>query len=70
VTGDLHTTRKAGGAFPNGDRIRISPIGELGDGSFVCAGLNLIRRREQGDPGRCILRLLWLLGHLIELEGD
>ncbi len=49
VTGDLHTARKGGGAFANGERIRVSPIWELGDAFLVYSGLNLIRKCEQWE---------------------
>ncbi len=49
MTEDLHTAREAGGAFANGERVGVPPIGELGDDFLVYSGLNLIRGCEQGD---------------------
>ncbi len=44
VTGDLYTARRGGGAFLNGERIRVSAVGELGGACFCHAGLGLIRQ--------------------------
>jgi len=44
VTGDLHTARRGGGAFLNGERIRVSDVGDLGGACLCHAGLGLIRK--------------------------
>ena len=43
VTGELYTARRDGGAFLNGERIRVSAIAELGGATLVHAGLGLFR---------------------------
>ncbi|PYN59870.1 MAG: histidinol phosphate phosphatase [Candidatus Rokuibacteriota bacterium] len=43
VTGELYTARRGGGAFLNGERIRVSAIAELGGATLVHAGLGLFR---------------------------
>jgi histidinol-phosphatase len=44
VTGDLYTARAGGGAFANGERIRVSEIGDLAEAHFLHAALGLVRR--------------------------
>jgi histidinol-phosphatase len=43
VTGELLTARKGGGAFVNGERVRVSDSTELRDAFLVHAGLGLVR---------------------------
>ena len=43
VTGELYTARRGGGAFLNGERIRVSAIAELAGATLVHAGLGLFR---------------------------
>ena len=44
VTGELYTARRGGGAFLNGERIRVSDVGDLGQAHLIHAGLGLLRR--------------------------
>jgi len=43
VTGELYTASRGGGAFLNGQRIRVSDVADLGQAQLVHAGLNLLR---------------------------
>ena len=43
VTGELLAARRGGGAFRNGERIRVSPVAELRDATLLHAGLKLLR---------------------------
>ncbi len=49
VTGELYTARRGGGAFLNGERIRVSNVAELGRAQLIHAGLNLLRRAGWWD---------------------
>ncbi|PYN97995.1 MAG: histidinol phosphate phosphatase [Candidatus Rokuibacteriota bacterium] len=49
VTGELFTARRGGGAFLNGERIRVSNVAELGQAQLIHAGLNLVRRAGWWD---------------------
>jgi histidinol-phosphatase len=40
----LYTARAGGGAFANGERLRVSDIGTLAEAHFLHAGLGLVRR--------------------------
>jgi histidinol-phosphatase len=44
VTGDLMTARAGGGAFINGERVRVSDTDDLGAAMLVHAGLGLVRQ--------------------------
>jgi histidinol-phosphatase len=44
VTGVLYSARAGGGAFANGDRLRVSDTRELKEAHFLHAGLALVRR--------------------------
>jgi histidinol-phosphatase len=44
VTGDLYTARRGGGAWLNGERIRVSDIDELRQAQLIHAGLDIMRR--------------------------
>ncbi len=50
VTGELYTARRGGGAFLNGERIRVSAIGELAGATLVHAGLSLFRESGRWEP--------------------
>jgi histidinol-phosphatase len=43
VTGELLSARRGGGAWRNGERIRVSTIAELRDATLLHAGLRLLR---------------------------
>lgn len=49
VTGDLYTARRGGGAFLNGERIRVSDEGHLGRSSLLHAGLRGARTTKHWD---------------------
>jgi histidinol-phosphatase len=44
VTDALYTARAGGGAFLNGERVRVSGVAELAQAHFLHAGLALVRR--------------------------
>jgi histidinol-phosphatase len=44
VTGDLYTARRGGGAWLNGERIRVSDIDDLRQAQLIHAGLDIMRR--------------------------
>jgi histidinol-phosphatase len=43
VTGELLAARRGGGAWSNGERLRVSEIAELGEATLLHAGLKLLR---------------------------
>lgn len=43
VTGDLYSARRGGGAFANGERVRVSDIADVARSQFLHAGLRLVR---------------------------
>jgi histidinol-phosphatase len=43
VTGDLYTARRGGGAFANGQAVRVSDISHVAGSQFLHAGLRLVR---------------------------
>ncbi len=49
VTGELYTARRGAGAFLNGERIRVSPVQELGHAALIHGGLRLLRRSGRWD---------------------
>ena len=49
VTGELYTARRGGGAFLNGERIRVSDVAEIGEAHLIHAGLGLLRRAGYWD---------------------
>ena len=49
VTGDLYTARRGGGAFLNGERIRVSGEGSLAHAFFLHAGLGTVRQAGRWD---------------------
>ncbi|HYS15294.1 MAG TPA: inositol monophosphatase family protein [Candidatus Binatia bacterium] len=49
VTGDLYTARRGGGAFLNGERIRVSDQADLGRAFLVHAGLRGAHRTPYWD---------------------
>jgi histidinol-phosphatase len=55
VTGEFFTARRGGGAFANGERIRVSSVRELGEASLIHAGLGLVRRTSHWEG---LVRLL------------
>ncbi len=50
VSGELYTARRGAGAFLNGERIRVSEIGELGGAVLLHAGLRLYREAGLWEP--------------------
>jgi histidinol phosphatase-like enzyme (inositol monophosphatase family) len=44
VTDELYSAYRGGGAFFNGERIRVSQTAELGKATFLHAGLGLVRK--------------------------
>jgi len=44
VTEEMYSAYRGGGAFENGERIHVSSIGQLGDATFLHAGLGIVRR--------------------------
>ena len=44
ATDEMYAARRGGGAFFNGERIRVSPISELGRATFLHAGLGIVRK--------------------------
>ena len=55
VTGDLYTARRGGGAFANGERVRVSETTDLGEACLVHGGLRLVRATPYWDG---LLRLI------------
>ncbi len=49
VTGELYTARRGGGAYLNGNPIRVSDVGDLGAASLIHAGLNILRNGGYWD---------------------
>ena len=43
VSGDLYSARRGGGAFANGERVRVSDIADVSGSQFLHAGLRLVR---------------------------
>ena len=43
VTGDLYTARKGGGAFLNGERLRVSAVSSLDNATLIHASLRFLR---------------------------
>jgi histidinol-phosphatase len=43
VTGELLAARRGGGAWSNGERVRVSEIADLAEATLLHAGLNLLR---------------------------
>jgi histidinol-phosphatase len=49
VTGELLSARRGGGAWCNGERVRVSTITELRDATLLHAGLRLLREAGHWD---------------------
>lgn len=49
VTGELLSGRRGGGARLNGERVRVSPIGELREATLLHGGLRLLREAGHWD---------------------
>ena len=49
VTGELYTARRGGGAYLNGNPIRVSDVGNLGAAYLIHAGLNILREGGYWD---------------------
>jgi histidinol-phosphatase len=49
VTGELLAARRDGGAWANGERLRVSAIAELGEATLLHAGLKLLREAGYWD---------------------
>jgi histidinol-phosphatase len=49
VTGELYTARRGAGAWRNGESIRVSTVGDIGEAFLVHAGLGLVRRQGWWD---------------------
>jgi histidinol-phosphatase len=49
VTGDLLTARRGGGAWLNGERVRVSDVGDLWEATLLHAGLRLYRKAGVWD---------------------
>ncbi len=49
VSGELYTARRGGGAFLNGSRVRVSPVGDLAGATLLHAGLRLVRQAGHWD---------------------
>lgn len=49
VTGELYTARRGGGAFRNGERIRVSTLDDLGAAHLVHGGLGILRQGPYWD---------------------
>lgn len=49
VTGDLYTARRGGGAWHNGERIRVSDVDRLEDALLIHASLGLLRKAGHWD---------------------
>ena len=49
VTAELYAARRGGGAYLNGERIRVSDVNELGRAWFVHAGLGVVRKSGHWD---------------------
>ena len=48
VTGDLCTARRGGGAFLNGEPLRVSAVDDLAPATFLHSGLRLVREAGHG----------------------
>ena len=49
VTDEMHAARRGGGAFLNGERIRVSVTNALDDATFLHAGLGIVRKAGWWD---------------------
>jgi histidinol-phosphatase len=49
VTGELLAARRGGGAWSNGERVRVSAVADLGEATLVHAGLRLLRQAGYWD---------------------
>jgi len=49
VTGELYTARRGGGAFLNGERLRVSGVGRLADATLLHTGLRPMRGTAYWD---------------------
>jgi histidinol-phosphatase len=49
ATGELYTAVRGGGAFVNGDRLRVSDVREIGEAFLVHASLTLVKRAGYWD---------------------
>jgi histidinol-phosphatase len=49
VSGELYAARRGGGAFLNGARVRVSPVGDLAEATLLHAGLGLLRKAGHWD---------------------
>jgi histidinol-phosphatase len=49
VTGELYTAHRGGGAFRNGERIRVSTLDDLGAAQLVHGGLGILRQGGYWD---------------------
>ena len=49
VTGELLAARRGGGAWSNGERVRVSAIADLGEATLLHAGLKLLREAGYWD---------------------
>jgi len=49
ATGELLAARRGGGAWSNGERLRVSEVGDLGEATLLHAGLKLLREAGYWD---------------------
>lgn len=49
VTEEMYSAYRGGGAFLNGERIRVSPIDDLAKATFLHAGLGIVRKAGWWD---------------------
>jgi len=49
VTDEMYSAHRGGGAFLNGERIRVSPIADLAQATFLHAGLGIVRKAGWWD---------------------
>ena len=49
VTAEIYTARRGAGAHRNGERLRVSDVGELSRSFFVHAGLGVVRKSGHWD---------------------
>ena len=49
VTDEMHAARRGGGAFLNGERIRVSATSALDSATFLHAGLGIVRKAGWWD---------------------
>jgi histidinol-phosphatase len=49
VTDEMHAARRGGGAFLNGERIRVSATAALAEATFLHAGLGIVRKAGWWD---------------------